>query len=677
VFDVTVIIPLFSPRKQVATVEALGVGLVFAIPLVLLRWGFLRAASLFYLSAIGLLATVVIIFNGGIHSTFVVFYVVLPISAAWLLGYRGALIMAGMCLASSLTMAMFEINGLPMPSPWGNGPLGTWATIVWAMIIAAVPVAQVLQILKEALIQSESAKKTLQESEERFRRMADTAPVMIWVSGPNKLVTFFNKGWLEFTGRTLEQELTKGGSESVHLKDVSRIQTIYESSFDARRAFQMEYQLRRADGQYRIVLSTGVPRFESDGDFLGYIGSSVDITDLKRAHEEHVAKQKLEIVAALATGIAHDFNNLMGTVLAHSELALSELDDGLKPEEELKSIRRTAIRGSEIVRQLMVYAGNEGETSELVDVSAIVQDILELLKVSVSKHVSVETDLQRQLPTVRASRPQIRQVVMNLFYNASEAIGDQDGVIRVTTRQVTGNPDSSLAISERVAGGNYVQLEISDTGHGMIPAVQAQIFERFFTTKASGSHGLGLATVQWIVQGLDGTIHVSSEPGKGTTFQIMLPCVGPVVREVQGTIRGANDEKRAIRGATILIVEDEDLLRHGVSKMLRKKGLSILEAGDGSAALDVIRAPKEDIDLILLDITLPGASSRDVYEEAKRLRPDVPVIVTSAKSEGMAAALLGTGIERFLLKPFSLDDLSEMIREILSLELHQTKETAG
>jgi len=200
------------------------------------------------------------------------------------------------------------------------------------------------------------------------------------------------------------------------------------------------------------------------------------------------------------------------------------------------------------------------------------------------------------------------------------------------------------------------------------PEVQAKIFEPFFTTKGTGSHGMGLSTVREIVERLHGTIRLSSAPGKGTTFQIMLPCGEQMLdAPPRGIVRAGYETLRS-RAATILVVEDEDLLRQGVSKMLRRDGLSVLEASDGSAALDVIRARKGDIDILLLDITLPGASSRKVYEEARRLRPDLPVIVTSAKSEEIAAAFLATEIEHFIRKPFRLGDLSDVILQILNSE---------
>jgi two-component system CheB/CheR fusion protein len=527
---------------------------------------------------------------------------------------------------------------------------------------------QVLLGIEDITERKTRAEATLHESEERFRIMADTAPVMIWVSGPDKARTFFSKGWLAFTGRTMDQELGTGWTEGVHPQDRECLSTS-SHSLDARRNFQMECRLRRADGEYRWLLDTGVARFEQGGGFAGYVGSCVDITDLKRMQEENLAKQKLESVGTLAGGIAHDFNNLMGGVLAHSELALAELAGGGRPTEELQRIRSVAIRGAEIVRQLMIYAGQESEVLELVDVSSIVVDMLELLKVAVSKHAAVETALGKGLPLVRAHPAQLRQVAMNLIINASDAIGDQDGVIRVTTGLVTAGRDTSVSGAAELAEGDYVQFEVSDNGCGMTPETQARVFDPFFTTRLAG-HGLGLAVVQGIVRGLRGTIRLVSSPGKGTTFQILLPCAKAPAPAAGSTISRAGEETLGTREATILatilVVEDEDSLREAVSKMLRKRGLSVVEAVDGTAALDRLRAGPERIDLLFLDFTLPGVSSREVVEEARRLRPGMTVLLTSAYSREMAAASLGASVDRFIRKPYRLDDVMDMIREILS-----------
>src|SRR5215467_7692379 len=204
------------------------------------------------------------------------------------------------------------------------------------------------------------AEAKLRESEERFRTMADTAPVMIWVSGPEKQALFFNRPWLEFTGGTLEEEQNAGWMAGVHPEDVERTRTIYSSAFEARRSFQMEFRRRRADGEYRWVVCNGAPRFAPDGVFGGYVASCIDVSDIKRAQEEVLAGQRLESLGVLASGVAHDFNNMIGGIMALAELAMSQssVEESAK---QLQNIVSLAAQGGEIVRQLMTYGGVENQ----------------------------------------------------------------------------------------------------------------------------------------------------------------------------------------------------------------------------------------------------------------------------------------------------------------------------
>ena len=441
--------------------------------------------------------------------------------------------------------------------------------------------------------------------------------------------------------------------------------TIMERIRRGEKVRNFETKRRRKDGTVIDVSVTISPITGYRGVTTGVSMVDRDITELKHAQEEHVAKQKLESVGTLAGGIAHDFNNLLGGVQAYSDLALAELASGSSPKQELERIRAGAVRGAEIVRQLMIYAGEESEVLELVDVSQIVEDLLELLKFSVSKHAKLETNLVKGTPAVRANPGQLAQVVMNLITNASEALGEQDGIIRVTTSLVKLGRDSAVVASETLPEGNYVQVEVSDTGRGMTPEMQARAFDPFFTTKLPG-HGLGLAVVQGAVRRLGGAIRLVSAPGKGTTFQILLPCAKDVAPIGGSTVLRAEEQRLERLEATVLVVEDEEPLRHAVSKMLRKKGFSVIEASEGNAALDWIREYQGRIDVLLLDITLPGASSREIFEEAERLRSDARIIVTSAYSREMAAASLAGKFERFIRKPFGLDDLVDMISECLT-----------
>jgi two-component system, cell cycle sensor histidine kinase and response regulator CckA len=361
----------------------------------------------------------------------------------------------------------------------------------------------------------------LRESEERFRNMADTSPVMIWTAGTDKLCAFFNKGWLEFTGRTLEQELGVGWTESVHPDDVARCLKMYETSFDSRRSFQMEYRLRRKDGEFRWVLETGVPRFGPNGVFAGYVGSCTDITDLKRAQEVTLGRQNLESLGLLARGMAHDFNSLQSVIISRSEVVLENPDLDSSSAEEVREIRKIALHGSEIVHQLMIYVGEDGADLELLDISRSIEDMQELLKLSISKRTCLIAHLDTRLPAILANATHIRQMVMNLVINASEAIGDREGIIDIATslaKIIRRQPGSGRSLPE----GDYVRLVVSDTGCGMSRDVQRKIFDPFFTTKVTG-RGLGLAIVQGIVRRYSGFVDVKSSPNAGTRFEILLP----------------------------------------------------------------------------------------------------------------------------------------------------------
>lgn len=454
----------------------------------------------------------------------------------------------------------------------------------------------------------------------------------------------------------------EGLLEKIITGDRERVASEIRTGIAEKSGCSTEFHIARPGGELRTVIFNSRVLLDEDGVPRHIFGACQDITDLRQAQDESFARQKLESVGTLANGIAHDFNNLLGGVLVQAELALSELAAGTDPEEELRAIREVAMRGSEIVRQLMVYAGKENESLAPVDVSEVVEEIRELLKVTVSKHATIETDLGRDLPVIRANPAQISQLVMNLVTNASEAIGNRPGKIGVTTRLVT---SPQLARLEGLGGGDYLQLEVSDTGCGMSPETLARVFDPFFSTKAGG-RGLGLAFVHGMVRGLGGAIHLTSEPGRGTTVQVWFPCAEATSATAGGLMPKAGDARPLSQAATVLFVEDEDHLRQAASKMLRKEGFSVIEAPDGSAALDTIRTQQKAIDVLFLDITLPGAPSREVFGEARRLRPEMKVIVTSAYNKEMAAASLQGGVDRFLRKPYRFGELTDLIRQALS-----------
>jgi PAS domain S-box-containing protein len=661
----------FAVRRTAGALIYFCLIVTLIVSLHLVRKGLSRPSSFVFLFGSGVLCFIPIVLGGGLHSPVVAIYTLLPITAAWLLGYRAMIWATGLFLGSSLLLTFLQSNGV---GPWNYFPMppfAAWFATVQGIVVGVVPVAQMLEILKERLDQSEADRAALQESEGRFRSVADAAPLMIWTSGPTMSCTFVNRAWLNFTGRTLEEELGDGWIANVHPDDLAIGRKLNKAALDARRSIEVEYRKRRTDGEYRWVLGSGEPRFAPDGQFIGYIGTCIDITDLKHLRDQDAARQKLENVGSLAGGIAHDFNNILGAVLVQADSGLAELAAGAMPKRELELIRDAAIRGTGIGRQLMIYAGQESSISEPVDVSMLIEDMRELLNVVVSKHAVLTTELARNLSPVLANPAQLRQVIMNLVTNASEAIGEQDGMIFIRTRQM-----ATVVNSNQDGPSECIVLDISDTGSGISREAQSKIFDPFFTTKSAG-HGLGLAVVQRIIQQLGGAIHVDTQIGRGTSFRILLPIATDTAGPVQKTTVSGRGGELKCDGA-VLLVEDESAVRVPVARMLRSKGFRVVEAEDGTEALASIREHKGDIALVLLDVTLPGAPSHEIWTEARRAREDVKTIVISAYGQDTVdAAFPGMRIDAFLRKPYSFMELLSLMGLVLSGEGSASGASAG
>ncbi|HEY1342319.1 MAG TPA: response regulator [Bryobacteraceae bacterium] len=367
------------------------------------------------------------------------------------------------------------------------------------------------------------AEQAARESELRFRQIADTAPVIIWQSDETGALTFFNKSAVELSGRNVEDLLGLGLIESVHPEDRAQFQAAFIEAVAARGRFQSEFRLRDAGGGYRSVLATGTPRYV-DLRFEGHIGTLTDVTDLRRSFEQMFAAQGLENLRVLTAGIAHDFNTLMAAIYGETDLALSEMAEGGDGRDSVERIRDIAKRAAGIVRLLMTYAGDRSVTAapEPLNLSALVGDLAPLLKLSISKRADLRTELAAQLPSIRGNASQMRQVILNLVINASEALEQAMGAITIRTGHATIDGHQPDGMRGRLPLGSYVRIEVSDTGCGMNEEVRARIFDPYYTTKSLGK-GLGLAVVQGIIRAHGGGIAVRSAPRQGSTFEILLP----------------------------------------------------------------------------------------------------------------------------------------------------------
>jgi PAS domain S-box-containing protein len=545
---------------------------------------------------------------------------------------------------------------------------GAWAYIYDRAYIALDTSGKAWRVVgaMQDLTERKKAEAALRESEERFRRVFEEGPLGVALVGRDYRYLRANNALCLMLSYDEAELIRMSFVDITYPDDVQAEVELTQQLFKREIPFyRMQKRYVKKSGEIIWINLTASMIHGPDGEPLYGLALVEDVTEIKRTQEEALSRQKLESLGTMASGIAQDFNNLLSAIQAQAELALAELDSGLSCKEELKSIDTVAMRGSEIVRQLMIYAGKESSAVELVDLSKTVDEMLSLLKVSVTKRAMIRADLDQNLPAIRASAAQMRQIVMNLITNASDAIEDRDGVIRVATSRVT-LIGVAVRSSRVLADGDYVQLEVSDTGRGMSPQTQAKVFDPFFTTKSAG-RGLGLAVVQGIVRGLGGAIHLTSELGKGTTFQVLLACA-ETAAGTSGRVMSSNREPAtASQHGTVLVVEDEDHLRLAIVKMLRRTGFEVFEAADGSSAINLLHAEGDKIDVILLDMTTPGASSHEVLAQAAKAKPNIRVILTSAYDEEMVADAIGAPqISHFIRKPFPVRELIETIRSSLS-----------
>ena len=404
-------------------------------------------------------------------------------------------------------------------------------------------------------------------------------------------------------------------------------------------------------------------------------GFTIDVTDRKRSDEERLALerqlqqlQRLESLGVLAGGIAHDFNNILSSVLGNAELALTGLSSDSSAHENLSEIARASHRAASLCREMLAYSGRGKFVTEAVDLSALIEGMLDLLKSTISKKAHLDLHLDKGLPSLEGDPIQLSQVIMNLVINASEALGESGGAIRIVTsvREATREYLRQCYASPDLPAGRYITLQVSDTGSGMDAETLTHLFEPFFTTKFMG-RGLGLSAVLGIVRGHKGALRVRSEPGKGATFNMSIPISEAVIRTVPGVEAGAEDDWRG--KGTILLADDEEAIRALGARMLSRMGFTVLMAADGQDAVDLYRERKDEVSLVILDLTMPRMDGQEAFRELRELDPKVRVIVSSGYSEQEAiVGFSNQSLAGFLQKPYTMAQLTELLRVALAAD---------
>ncbi|MFT3866872.1 MAG: PAS domain S-box protein [Nibricoccus sp.] len=423
----------------------------------------------------------------------------------------------------------------------------------------------------------------------------------------------------------------------------------------------------RADGSKQWLSYEVRPWTHMDGSIGGVVMFTRDITMLKLAEAERaqleqklMETQKLESLGVLAGGIAHDFNNILTGIVGNNSLAQLDTPEDSPVRKHLQGIADASQRAADLIRQMLAYSGRGRFIIKKLDLSRIVEETTQLLTISISKKATLHYDLARDLPPVQVDSAQISQVIMNLVINASEAIGDQPGDIFVHTGLMHADRNYLMRseIADPLAPGDYVFLEVRDTGCGIQPENLKRIFEPFFTTKFTG-RGLGLAAVLGIVRGHQGTLCVSSELGKGTTFRMLLPCV---LGSYDTPTRSPFAETTVGTGGAVLVVDDEETVREVMARILASLGYTVILAVDGQDGVEQFRMNHQFLKLVLLDLTMPKLDGSQAFAAIRGIDADVPVMLMSGYSEQEATALFsGQGLAGFIQKPFDVATLRRLL----------------
>ncbi len=432
---------------------------------------------------------------------------------------------------------------------------------------------------------------------------------------------------------------------------------------------KIEKRYRRADGTYLWCKLTAVVVRDEHNRPLCHIAQLENIDALKQAAEEKTRIElklnetaKLESLGVLAGGIAHDFNNLLTGVLGNAAILRMDLPSSSQLLPTIEQIEIASRRAAELCRQMLAYSGKGRFVIRKIDLNTVVHETTRLLEISISKHAILRYHLAPTLPPVEADETQLRQVIMNLVINASEAIGERSGVIAITTGICRVDTDylATLRFDQNVPPGDYVSLEISDTGQGMDEATLKKIFDPFFSTKFTG-RGLGLAAVQGIIRGHRGGMKVYSEPGKGTTFRILLPCADGKADSIDPF--NADDIPHWKGQGTVLVVDDEETVRNVAARLLEKIGFTVERANDGAAAMELFRRHPTKYALVLLDLTMPHLDGEETFRQMRHLYPAARVVLMSGfNHQEIMTRFSGKGLAGFVQKPIEAQILLDEVR---------------
>jgi PAS domain S-box-containing protein len=515
----------------------------------------------------------------------------------------------------------------------------------------------------EQAMQSAKAAHDAAEGLREQAQLLDLAHEAILSLDWDSRIRFWNRGAEQIYGWTRAEAVGQVSHDLLKTALPEPIDVLKEQVKKSGR-WEGELTHTRKNGSQLRVLSRWTTREAEEGQAGGILEINSDITERRRIEEQLRHTQKLESLGVLAGGVAHDFNNLLTGILGNASLALDSINPHDPNVPLLEGVVKAAERAAELTRQLLAYAGKGRVVMRTLDLSELVREISGLVQTSFPTGVQLRLQLAEGLPGIDADPGQMQQIVMNLVINGAEAIGPQGGSVLVQTAAQDADEqymETMWPASETLRPGRYVALQVHDSGCGMDEQTLARIFDPFFTTKFAG-RGLGLSAVLGIVRAHKGALKVYSKPGQGTTFKVLLPASANRVADAAGPAAGN------LRGSgTVLVVDDEELVRAAARHALERYGYRIIAAEDGAAALEIYKGDPGRVSLVLLDLTMPVMSGEETLRQLQMVNPKVKVLLTSGYNQVEAIQrFAGKGLAGFIQKPYAAAALAEKVKKVLT-----------
>ena len=514
-----------------------------------------------------------------------------------------------------------------------------------------------------ALAQS---KKELKESEKKYRELFENIIDISYQTDAEGNFVLISPSVEKLFGYTPEELIGKNITD--FYRNPGKREELLHQLKQKRIVENFEAEIKKKDGSCAWVSTNARLLLDEEGNFLGVEGVTRNITQLKKAEEEKEnleaqlqQAQKMESIGTLAGGIAHDFNNILSAIIGNAEIAQYDITEQNPARFCTDQIIQAGYRATDLVKQILAFSRQTEQELKLIKISSIVKEALKLLRPSLPSTIQITQQITAKKDTIMADPTHIHQVLMNLCTNAMHSMFPEGGSLEVSLNDV--DLDSETALSyQGLVPGSYIKLIVSDTGHGMEREVMERIFDPYFTTKEKGEGtGLGLAVVHGIVKSHGGAITVHSEPGKGTTFNILLPLM-----ESDVELRSVASKPDLKGNERIMFVDDEKTLVNLGKRMLQKLGYEVETRTSSIEALEAFRSQPERYDLIITDLTMPNMTGDKLAKELLRIRPDIPIILCTGFSEIITESRAkGIGIKAFIMKPIVKAEIAETIREVL------------